>query len=138
MKTKTYSKGNTTVVWQPDKCYHSENCYKGLPEVFNPEKKPWVNMAGASEKAIREQVAMCPSGALSIKEKDQEDKINDMSDVKIKVSPAGPLMVSGNCTIELKDGKTEVVEKVAALCRCGASNNKPYCDGSHSKVDFDK
>ncbi|NMM49007.1 (4Fe-4S)-binding protein [Marinigracilibium pacificum] len=137
MKTKTYTKGNTTVVWDADKCIHSENCFRGLPEVFDPKVRPWINMDGATEEAIRNQVAKCPSGALSIKDAETSNT-NNMSDVKIKVNQGGPLLVSGPCTIELSNGDSKTVEKSAALCRCGASQNKPFCDGSHKTVEFDK
>ena len=65
---KTYTKGATTVLWEPDKCVHSGVCARGLSEVFRPKERPWVNMDGASEKDIIAQVKLCPSGALSIKE----------------------------------------------------------------------
>ena len=62
---KHYSKGDTTVVWKPELCAHSTVCWKGLAEVFNPKAHPWINMGGADEARIREQVSSCPSGALS-------------------------------------------------------------------------
>jgi CDGSH-type Zn-finger protein len=55
--------------------------------------------------------------------------------LKIKVLPNGPLLVQGKVEIVLADGKTEEKEG-PALCRCGASKNKPYCDGSHVKIGF--
>jgi len=55
--------------------------------------------------------------------------------LKIKVLPNGPLFVEGNMEITLVDGTTVVKDK-AALCRCGASQNKPYCDGAHMKIGF--
>ena len=65
---KEYKKGNTTIVWEPEKCIHSGVCARGLPAVFKPKDKPWVQVDGASEEAIRGQVLACPSKALSIKE----------------------------------------------------------------------
>ncbi|MDU1890285.1 MAG: CDGSH iron-sulfur domain-containing protein [Dysgonomonas sp.] len=55
--------------------------------------------------------------------------------LKIKVLPDGPLFVQGKFEIELANGTTETKEK-AALCRCGGSHNKPYCDGTHAKIGF--
>lgn len=55
--------------------------------------------------------------------------------LKIKVLPNAPLLVQGKVEIVLTDGTTEVKEN-PALCRCGASKNKPYCDGSHMKIGF--
>ncbi|MCB0781618.1 MAG: CDGSH iron-sulfur domain-containing protein, partial [Flavobacteriales bacterium] len=42
----------------------------------------------------------------------------------------------GTCLVKHADGRTETREKVTAFCRCGSSSNKPYCDGTHRKVDF--
>lgn len=56
--------------------------------------------------------------------------------VKISALPNGPLMVEGNITVVKKDGSTENKEQKSFLCRCGHSQNKPYCDGSHKRCDF--
>lgn len=63
--TKKYSNGEVTIVWQPDLCIIAKNCFTGLPEVFNPGKRPWINPYGASTQKIIDQVNQCPSGALS-------------------------------------------------------------------------
>ena len=60
-----YSNGEVTVVWRADKCIHSTVCLNGLPEVFDPNKRPWVNIRAADTKRIVDQVKKCPSGALS-------------------------------------------------------------------------
>ncbi len=65
---REYSNGEITVIWQPDKCIHSAICFKGLSAVFDPRRKPWVNMSGADSQTIINQVKNCPSGALSIRE----------------------------------------------------------------------
>ena len=64
---KEYTNGEITVVWQPHMCTHSTKCWKGLLPVFDPRRKPWVDMNGASSEDIVAQVNQCPSGALSIK-----------------------------------------------------------------------
>lgn len=66
--TRQYSNGEISVEWRPEKCCHCEACWRGLPEVFNPKARPWVNINVASSQAIREQVKQCPDGALSIVE----------------------------------------------------------------------
>ncbi len=64
--TRTYSSDQITVEWRPEKCIHCGDCIRGLPEVFNLDARPWVNLQGASAQAIAEQVEKCPSGALSL------------------------------------------------------------------------
>jgi len=66
IKTHHYTNGEVTVVWKPDICIHSGICFKGLAEVFDPKRKPWIEMGKATTEQIIEQVKKCPSGALSI------------------------------------------------------------------------
>ena len=133
---KNYTNGEITVVWQPDLCIHSTNCFKGLPQVFNPQQRPWVNMDVASTEAIRNQVEQCPSGALSYFINDQKTEMMDERKIQINISDDGPILIKGPAIITYK-GNEEVREsKTIAFCRCGNSSNKPYCDGSHRKVDF--
>ena len=63
--TLKYTNGEITVVWKPNLCIHSTFCWKGLNEVFNPKKRPWITMSWTETKKIIEQVKKCPSGALS-------------------------------------------------------------------------
>lgn len=138
-KAKEYSNGEVTIVWKADLCIHSANCVNGLPEVFQPNERPWIKVNNADTEALIEQVKQCPSGALSYYLNNQEEKIEDMSvenEQIVEVVPNGPLMVYGNLRVK-QDDKEEVREhRVTAFCRCGASTNKPYCDGSHKKIDF--
>ncbi|WP_339701746.1 (4Fe-4S)-binding protein [uncultured Roseivirga sp.] len=62
---KEYSNGELTVVWKPQKCVHAGECVKALPEVYNPKEKPWIKAENASTQALKDQIAKCPSGALS-------------------------------------------------------------------------
>ena len=55
-KVKEYESDDLSVVWKPEKCIHSEKCFKGLSEVFNPNERPWVNVSGADDKTIKEQI----------------------------------------------------------------------------------
>jgi uncharacterized Fe-S cluster protein YjdI len=64
---KHYSNGEVIVVWKPSLCAHSGICFRGLPKVFDPGKKPWVTPEGATSPEITGQVQKCPSGALSMK-----------------------------------------------------------------------
>jgi uncharacterized Fe-S cluster protein YjdI len=138
--TKKYTNGEVTIVWQPSLCIHSKICWdaiNGLPQVFDPRKRPWIEPNAAPTDKIVEQVSKCPSGALSyFMNVDGEQKENGELEHIVEVSPNGPLLIYGNITIKDAEGNETKKHKVTALCRCGASVNKPYCDGSHKKIGF--
>ena len=136
--TKKYTNEEITVVWKPSDCIHSTMCWKGLKEVFNPQEKPWVKIDGASTDAIINQINQCPSGALSYYKNEvmQDENTKVESETIVEVAPNGPLLVFGNVSIKDASGNEVKKNKVTAFCRCGQSSNKPFCDGTHRKIDF--
>jgi uncharacterized Fe-S cluster protein YjdI len=72
LNTHKYSNGEITIIWQPNICIHSGICAKGLIEVFDPRRKPWIDMSLSDSETIKVQIKKCPSGALSYIE--TEDK----------------------------------------------------------------
>lgn len=138
--TKHYSNGEVTIVWQPALCTHSTVCWKGatgLREVFHPQTRPWITPEGSSTGKIVEQVKKCPSGALSFFMNDAPTETEtSSSEVIAEIMQDGPLLVYGNLNVKHPDGTENRRSKVTAFCRCGASGNKPYCDGSHVKAGF--
>ncbi|GJM32211.1 MAG: hypothetical protein DHS20C18_12120 [Saprospiraceae bacterium] len=135
---KEYSNGEVTIVWKPDVCIHSEMCFKGLPTVFDPKARPWINAEGANTEAIMAQVNKCPSGALSyyMNADAGAGPVETEGERIVEITQNGPLMVYGNITVKFPDGKEAKQHRVTAFCRCGASSNKPFCDGTHRKVEF--
>jgi uncharacterized Fe-S cluster protein YjdI len=135
---KEYENDDLVVIWKPNTCIHSEKCFKGLPAVFNPSNRPWVAVNGATSLEIKNQIDTCPSGALSYKLKNEKLMSAEIEDEQIvEVAKNGPLMVYGNINVKNHDGSETSKHRVTAFCRCGASENKPYCDGSHKKIDFE-
>lgn len=136
--TKKYTNGEITVVWKPATCIHSAICIKGLPGVFDSRKRPWITLEGASTAEITAQIDKCPSGALSYfrNGEEAENKSTEAESI-VEVAVNGPLLVYGNITVKDRDGNETKKNKVTAFCRCGASSNKPYCDGTHRKIGFE-
>lgn len=140
-KTFKYSNDEVTVVWKPEICIHSAICVKGLPGVFNSGRKPWIDMSQANTKDIIEQVRKCPSGAISYIMNDSAINTTDIvaeaaNITNIEIMKNGPILIKNECHIKHSDGTEEVKQGKTALCRCGASASKPYCDGTHGKVGF--
>jgi uncharacterized Fe-S cluster protein YjdI len=136
--TKKYTNGEVTVVWKPTTCIHSAICFRGLSNVFNPQARPWITPEGASTAEIIAQVEKCPSGALTYFLNHEIDRREDVTtEHVVVVSPNGPLLVHGDIKVKDAQGNETDKSKITAFCRCGASSNKPYCDGAHAKIGFE-
>jgi uncharacterized Fe-S cluster protein YjdI len=138
-ETKMYTNGEVTIVWKSELCIHSGICFRGLNEVFDPQKRPWVRPDATTSDRIVEQIKKCPSGALSYylnKDVADDKNIEVEAETVVETSPNGPLLVYGNVSVKDKNGTITRKNNVTAFCRCGGSNNKPFCDGSHKKINF--
>ena len=69
---RRYTNGEITVYWKPESCVHASHCYRELIEVFDPGRRPWVDMYGASTGQIIETVNLCPTDALAWKWNEEE------------------------------------------------------------------
>lgn len=135
-KIKEYTNDEVTVVWEAGKCIHSAICVKGLPNVFKLNDRPWIKIDAASTDQLVNTVKKCPSGALSYYMTNEDDQTSETLETKVEVLENGPLLVYGTLKVTDKDGNEETKNRTTAFCRCGASQNKPYCDGAHVKTDF--
>jgi uncharacterized Fe-S cluster protein YjdI len=135
---RKYTNGEITVFWQPRKCIHATTCYRELIDVFNPRKRPWVNMEGAPTEEIIRVVKLCPTEALTFSyNSDIQPEVQQPEELpEVRVMEDGPLVLKGAFRVIDTDGKELKTLKMTSLCRCGASNNLPYCDGTHRKVGY--
>ena len=134
--TKEYSNGEMTIFWKPKACIHAGECVKRLPKVYNPKARPWIQIENATTQELKDQVMACPSGALSYKMDNDQASEKAQTEIKVEALENGPLLVYGTLNITNSDGSQEVKKRTTAFCRCGASQNKPYCDGAHIETKF--
>ncbi len=137
-KIKEYANEEITVVWNADVCIHAGECVKGSKEVFKPKDRPWIQIENSDSKQIMETIDKCPSGALSYRRNTETELVVESNQIiSIKATENGPFLVKGSVELESSSGEVIVTEgKTTALCRCGASSNKPFCDGSHTSANF--
>lgn len=133
---REYRDGRIAVYWAPQYCIHTANCLNAEPEVFDAMRRPWIVLNGADADDIARAVISCPTGALSFERLDGGDLEPEPSEVTVTPWPDGPLFLRGNTRIVNRKG--DVVRQSArmALCRCGQSANKPFCDATHRRVGF--
>ena len=117
-------------------CAHAGVCTESLSSVWRLGVKPWIDPDGAGAEAIIETIEACPSGALSYTINDEEHRDWDNS-AAIKLAKNGPYMVTGGIKLESTEFGEGNSNEHFTLCRCGASKNKPFCDGSHYDAGFE-
>ncbi len=139
------------VHWDSESCIHSGVCLRRLPEVFRARKRPWVDPMGADADAIEAAVRACPSAALEYSRfgPGEDPPVRHGADtsssqdapgappVSVAVLGRGPYLLKGPVEILDADGNVARTVSNVALCRCGHSSTKPFCDGSHHRHDFD-
>ena len=134
-RTKEYATEEIVVVWEPRLCFHSRNCVRSLPQVFDDSRRPWVEVDAATADEVEAAVSLCPSGALRTR-RTGITPLKQQQPREVRASANGPLLLSGGVRILDADGGVLYEGDKAALCRCGGSANKPFCDGTHKKIGF--
>lgn len=134
-KEKEYEGKNISIFYNIALCYHAKECVNGLPAVFARESRPWVNPDNSDNDSIINIIKKCPSGALSYKVGGEHTR-NFGGENKIRIEKDGPYQVSGNIELKIGQDLQPPAKDHYTLCRCGASKNKPYCDGSHTNIGF--
>jgi CDGSH-type Zn-finger protein/ferredoxin len=114
-------------------CAHTGYCTEHSPEVFRMKKEPWIDPNGGERDETAATIKMCPSGALSYRIGQLRRQAGSGAP-SIEVLKDGPYHVSGGAV--LKADPPPLDSDHYTLCRCGASKNKPYCDGSHWEAGF--
>lgn len=135
-RIRRYKSKNIDVTYDTGRCIHVAACIRGLPAVFDTRKRPWVQPAQSDADAVADVVMRCPTGALHFERKDDGAAEPVPARNTITPMPNGPLFARGNIIIETADGEIILQDTRVALCRCGASENKPFCDNSHIAGQF--
>jgi len=157
---RKYSNNEITVYWKPDACVHASYCYRELIEVFDPGRRPWVDLNRAPNDLIIATVDMCPTEALTWKWNDEEknrsvgaehtnhvrfrrpelmeEEATEKAEqpASVKIMKDGPIVIKGNFTLITGENRKEFLEGILSICRCGTSDHKPFCDGRHRKTGF--
>lgn len=135
-RLKEYRGKNITVVDNRGVCSHDGECIRTLPSVFRVHKRPWIDPDADTVQRTVETIEMCPSGALSYRI--GFTRHQDLHrPAAIIIEQGGPLNIQGGIPLYDDMGSKSESGEHYSLCRCGASLNKPFCDGSHYGNSFD-
>lgn len=137
-KRKTYA-GKKIIIHDNRKiCSHAVECVNNLPSVFKFDARPWIDPEAATLEESINTIRKCPSGALSYSIDGVEYKDQNERKPMVTVSKEGPYIITGGVeligdNLQFGDGASK---EHYTLCRCGASRNKPFCDGMHRVINF--
>ena len=135
MTKRDYRTDEITVHWDSSRCIHTGICLRSLHEVFNVRETPWVDVQAATADQIAATIEKCPSGALTYTGTGGTGETSREVTTVVPI-PNGPLSVRGEVEVRDSEGELFAAGYRMTLCRCGHSQNQPFCDLSHRDVGF--
>jgi CDGSH-type Zn-finger protein/uncharacterized Fe-S cluster protein YjdI len=132
----TYPGKKASVTWNGTLCIHIGECGRAKGDLFIGGRQPWCQPDCSPTEEIEEVVLRCPTGALTFEFADGSVAEQAAAENTVAVSYNGPLFFRGNLAIEGAPDDAPGLKFRAALCRCGQSKNKPFCDNSHEDAGF--
>ena len=133
---RVYANDVIEVTGEPAFCIHAAECLRGLPAVSDNRRRPWIIVDNSPAADIGEVIQRCPTGALHFRRLDGGPQLPVPEETTVTERPNGPRYVRGKIRIFAQDHSRVREDTRVALCRCGSSANKPFCDGSHRRVGF--
>lgn len=135
-KVFKYGGERATVSWHSRLCIHVGECGRAKGDLFVAGRKPWCQPDLSPDEEVEDVVLRCPTGALTVDYEDGTHVETADAENTVHVAYNGPLFVRGELDIADAPANAPGLNFRAALCRCGKSWNKPYCDNSHEKDGF--
>jgi CDGSH-type Zn-finger protein/uncharacterized Fe-S cluster protein YjdI len=132
---RRYEGHGCAVTYDAKRCIHAAECVHGLPAVFDPRAKPWIKPAASEVGALAAVIRRCPTGALKLESADGAAEPVPPTNTAT-VTRDGPTYLRGDLEVIGADGAGAIIDTRMAVCRCGASQNKPFCDASHRSLGF--
>jgi uncharacterized Fe-S cluster protein YjdI len=141
---RSYTNGEITVHWKPKECVHAGTCFRELRKVFDPSRRPWIDLEQGTTDQIIDIVERCPTDALTFERNmvGSESTIISSSKpplaekVNFSVMRNGPILAEGKFIVIKPDGTEQEIKSITSFCRCGMSHTSPFCDGTHNKKGF--
>ena len=133
-RLQVYETEAITVTFDPVRCIHAAECIRAQPAVFDSSRRRWIRPELGTPGEIVAAVHRCPTGALHYSLR--TGVAEEVEEATVRVRRHGPLYVRCAVRLETEEGAVLGEDLRLALCRCGASRNQPFCDGSHREAAF--
>jgi CDGSH-type Zn-finger protein/uncharacterized Fe-S cluster protein YjdI len=135
--TRRYTSDAIAVTFEAQRCIHAAECVRGLPAVFDRNRRPWVLPSAAAADEIAVVIERCPTGALHYERGEGGPAERPDARNTLYVRARGPYYARGKLRVLTAQGELYLHDVRVAFCRCGQSQNKPFCDNSHIGAHFD-
>ena len=123
---RSYTVPGVTIFYDRRRCLHFAECVRGLPEVFDARKRPWIQPENSSAEDVAEVVRRCPSGALHYRLEEGAPEEPEQ--------PTRVAFLRGDLSIDVPAGRMREVR--ASLCRCGRTEKEPFCDKACGRTSW--
>jgi CDGSH-type Zn-finger protein/uncharacterized Fe-S cluster protein YjdI len=135
-RVHTFETDQIRVTWSRTRCTHVAACVFNLPAVFEPGRRPWVDLSQGTADRVARTIQRCPTGALHFERLDggEAEPVPPVNTVLI--SKNGPIHLRGDIEVLDESGATLLRDTRVALCRCGQSAHRPLCDYAHHATGF--
>ena len=120
-----YQGTDIAVTYDSNRCIHVRECVEGLPTVFDPNERPWIDLDDVDPDEVAEIIERCPTGALHYERRDEAANESPPPRNTVSAVANGPLYLYGDFALQTPAGETLLEDTRIALCRCGHSENKP-------------
>ena len=127
---RSYTAPGVTVFYDRGRCLHFAECVRGLPQVFDARKRPWIQPENAPAEEVAEVVRRCPSGALHYRLEEGPSEEPEQP-TRVEFVSNGAINLRGDLSIDAPAGRMREVR--ASLCRCAQTENEPFCDKACSR-----
>ena len=150
LQHKEYRNDQIVVHWRPKMCSHAGKCLNLAPQVFDLNRRPWIDINAASPEEIIKAIDRCPSGALRYSlppgSKVDPELAKGVGSIyyieehpaviRVRIVPDGPLLIEGPVKIEQIGGQLLEQGGRFALCRCGLTSSHPFCNNNHTRLGW--
>jgi uncharacterized Fe-S cluster protein YjdI/CDGSH-type Zn-finger protein len=130
---RSYTAQGVTVFYDRGRCLHFAECVRGLPQVFDARMRLWIQPENAPAEQVAEVVRRCPSGALHYRLEEGPPEEPEQP-TRVELVANGPINLRGDLSIGVPAGRMREVR--ASLCRCGQTENEPFCDKACSRTGW--
>ncbi|NOX16239.1 MAG: hypothetical protein GXP61_09525 [Epsilonproteobacteria bacterium] len=128
-----YNGKEINIIFNRSICSGAGNCVRNFPKIYKNASENWIFPDNDSIAQVKNSIKSCPSGALSY-ELNSDVTCETYKDVKLEIIKNGPINVKGNVETQIDKWSTNANKQKFSICRCGASQNKPFCDYTHASL----